>query len=450
MTELEEIYNRYRYPYVEVRRHKIKTFSLYFFNGNPISNFTNYDEGYSVRFFNGTLYFTSANKPDDLGINTYKLSGWEMGVDTNDIRGGKYKVEERKSLDSMDVEEKIKLFQESYERVKDIVKSFTSVYIESIEEKDIIVNGVKIEGRIPRIEVFLNFVLKEGDRSATARYELGASGGLEVLLSFNLPEYSEERVKEVQNVLRKGRVFGEKRTAVVLSSMLAGIMAHESVGHPFEADRVLGRELAQAGSSYLSVLSTDKIGSSTVNVIDDPTIPGSFGFYKIDDEGTEARPKYLIKEGKRNELLTDRFAGYRLGLKSNGSARASNYNREPLIRMSNTYFKPGDMKFEELLDDIKEGVFIKSYMEWNIDDMRLGQRYVGLEAYEIRNGELSDPVLFPVLEGQTPELLSSIDAVDNNLQFYPGTCGKGDPDQGIPVWLGGPDMRLRNVRVKVL
>jgi len=92
-------------------------------------------------------------------------------------------------------------------------------------------------------------------------------------------------------------------------------------------------------------------------------------------------------------------------------------------------------------------VKIKSYMEWNIDDMRLGQRYVGLEAYEIKHGELGDPLLFPVLEGNTDQLLKSVEEVNDSLQFFPGTCGKGDPDQPVPVWLGGPDMLL-NYKVR--
>ncbi|MEM4955820.1 MAG: TldD/PmbA family protein, partial [Metallosphaera sp.] len=85
-----------------------------------------------------------------------------------------------------------------------------------------------------------------------------------------------------------------------------------------------------------------------------------------------------------------------------------------------------------------------------IDDMRMGQRYIGLEAYEIKHGEVGEPVLFPVLEGKTTEFLSAIDGADDSLEFYPGTCGKGDPDQGIPVSMGGPNLRLRNVMVKVI
>ena len=63
---------------------------------------------------------------------------------------------------------------------------------------------------------------------------------------------------------------------------VTGIMVHESVGHPYEADRVLGREAAQAGETFIKeeMLKT-KLGSNAVNIYDDPTIEGSFGFYLL-------------------------------------------------------------------------------------------------------------------------------------------------------------------------
>ncbi|TRN02679.1 TldD/PmbA family protein, partial [Sulfolobus sp. F1] len=409
--------------------------------------------GYSVRYYkDGVLYFSSSHRLEDLkNVNEYKVPGWEGGYDDTEPKDGEYEIKEVKPFDLMSVEEKVSYFKGLYDSIKEIpsVVSITFSYSESVEEKEIIVNNAKIRGRVPRLYVGVSLVIKENNRTATAFYEQGGSGGLELLDKMNLEEFINEKARAVTEVLRKGKSFGERVTDVVLSNMLSGIMAHESVGHPFEADRVLGREFAQAGFSYLNSFK-GKIGSDVVTVIDDPTILGSGGFYKIDDEGIEARPKYLIKDGNVNELLHDRFSSVKFNTKSNGSARSAGFDREPLIRMSNTFFKPGNMSFDELIEDVKEGVYIKSYMEWNIDDMRLGQRYVGLEAYEIKNGEIGEPVLFPVLQGKTYELLRSIDAVDNTLVFYPGTCGKGDPDQGVPVWLGGPNMRLRNVRIKVM
>ncbi|ACP55034.1 TldD/PmbA family protein [Saccharolobus islandicus] len=455
MTDLQSLYDKFRYPYVEVRRHIVSTFGMSFLNGRLMGSFRFTDDGYSVRYYkDGVLYFASSNNPNDLlsSNKEYKIEGWESGLDSTEPKEGSYEVKEGKPFDLMSVDEKISFFKNLYEAVKDFrsVRSVSFFYDESIEEKEIIVNGSHIVGRVPRLYVGMNLVLNENNRTATAFYELGGSGGLEVLERMNLNEVVVDKVRSVTEVLAKGKSFGERTTDVVLSNMLTGIMAHESVGHPFEADRVLGREFAQAGLSYLAELKDNRIGSDVITVIDDPTIPNSGGYYTIDDEGVEARPKYLIKDGKVNEYLQNRFSSSKFNVKSNGSARAANFDREPLIRMSNTFFKPGNMTFDELLEDVKEGVYIKSYMEWNIDDMRLGQRYVGLEAYEIKNGKIGDPVLFPVFQGKTTELLKAVDAVDNTLVFYPGTCGKGDPDQGIPVWLGGPNMRLRNVRIKVM
>jgi TldD protein len=88
-------------------------------------------------------------------------------------------------------------------------------------------------------------------------------------------------------------------------------------------------------------------------------------------------------------------------------------------------------------------------MEWNIDDIRWGQRYVGLEAYMIRNGELAEPVRNPVLELTTKRFYSSIEMKGRELRFYAGICGKGEPAQGVPVWFGGPDVLLSPVKLGV-
>ena len=115
--------------------------------------------------------------------------------------------------------------------------------------------------------------------------------------------------------------------------------------------------------------------------------------------------------------------------------------------MANTYVEPGDYDVEELFKDVREGVYVKSFMEWNIDDKRLNQRYVGHEAYLIKNGEVKEMILNPVIEITTPKLWSSLDARADDLDFVAATCGKGDPMQGVPVWMGGPHLRFRDVKI---
>jgi TldD protein len=235
---------------------------------------------------------------------------------------------------------------------------------------------------------------------------------------------------------------------VILSPELSGIAAHESVGHPQEADRILGREGAQAGESYLKKDSLGyKVGSSEANVSDDTNLVHSNGYCPVDDEGVRAVKRRLIVDGEITEFLQNRSTAAELGVKNNGSARSVDFNREPIIRMSNTFVEPGDRTLEELIKEVRHGIYFKSFTEWNIDDKRLNQRYVGLEAYRIKNGQLGTLVKAPVLEITTPALWGSVKARGKTVAFESATCGKGDPMQGIPVWTGGPDTLLGGVRI---
>jgi TldD protein len=115
--------------------------------------------------------------------------------------------------------------------------------------------------------------------------------------------------------------------------------------------------------------------------------------------------------------------------------------------MSNTFVEPGDRSFDELLREVKHGVYFKTFMEWNIDDKRFNQRYVALEAYAVEQGEMTGLVNAPVLEITTPRLWGSVKARSKTFEFKSGVCGKGDPQQGVPVWHGGPEMLLTGIKL---
>jgi TldD protein len=190
-----------------------------------------------------------------------------------------------------------------------------------------------------------------------------------------------------------------------------------------------------------------RIAKEFVNVVDDPAVPGSAGYFLFDDEGVRARRKYLIKDGIMNEFLHNRETAVSFGIKSNGSARAMDYESEPIVRMSNTFLLPGELSEEEIIEDVKFGVYMKSFMEWNIDDRRMNERYVGSEAYLIEKGEITHPVKRPVLETTTLDFFSAIEAVGDKVGYNAGTCGKGEPEQGVPVWMGGPAAKLKGIRL---
>jgi TldD protein len=216
-----------------------------------------------------------------------------------------------------------------------------------------------------------------------------------------------------------------------------------------EGDRIQGREMSQAGRSFISKeMIGQRLGSKCATVIDDPGIPGSYGYYAYDEEGVKARPRYLYKEGLINEFLHNRETGSRMGVSSNGSSRAEFYLREPIVRMANTFVAPGDFEEDELYGTVKDGILMDSFTEWNIDDKRFNQKYVSREAYFIKDGELAGPARKCTLEITTPGFWSAIDAVTKKVRFDAAECGKGDPGQGMSVFTGGPMLRLRGVSLR--
>lgn len=457
--------------YVEVRHQNDYGVSVSMRNGKVIGVGSFKEEGVGIRVLvNGSLGFAATNNLSREGLSKALEKAIGRARSVASLRRNAIQFsEERVGRASYEVVPKIKLEDVSVESLMSLGKEVFKVVSESVtqvklpvcvfgaethvQEKLIITSeGAYVRSRIPRMYVSANLVLLHPQKGTLQRMkEFGSSGGGELLDVWKPVDVLVEETKRLEVVLVRGVEPPKDLVDVVVGSEIVGLLVHESAGHPMEADRILGREAAQAGESYVKqeMIGNFRVGNELATVIEDPTIPGSNGFYLYDDEGVSARPRYLYKEGVINEALHNRHTASIFGVKSNAAARAMNYASEPIVRMSNTYLKPGKMSFDELIEDISFGVFMKSYMEWNIDDIRWNQRYVGLEAYMIRNGELAEPVRNPALEITTHGFYSNIVATDKELKFYPGTCGKGEPSQGVPVWFGGPNVRISKIRLGV-
>jgi len=451
--------------YAEARFHGFRGFHFSAVNGDVVSIGRVKWEGVAVRVIaGGGLGFASTGSLEreavrgavERAVAAARAAGRgrRAPVRFSEERLGRasYRVAERRPLDSVPDEDKPGYLLDlagvapgEYGGMR--VSSVSLHYSDGVEHKVLVTSdGAFVESQTPRVMAFYNIAGSAGERSGNKWGEIGGVGGLEVLEEQGFGEALKRDLEGLRVSLVEARGPPKGVMDVVLHPEIVGLSLHESIGHPSEADRVLGREAAQAGLSYRIDIK-GRIGSEAVTVIDDPTIPGSSGFYLYDDEGVPARPRVLIDRGELAELLHNRETAAVFGVKSNAAARALDYASEPIVRMANTYMAPGDYSFEELIEDVREGVYMKSYMEWNIDEYRSVARYVALEAYRIERGEIREPVTGVVLEISTVDYYSSIDAVGRDLKFYAGMCGKGEPMQPLPVWFGGPHVRLRNVRV---
>ncbi|MGB2825976.1 MAG: TldD/PmbA family protein [Thermoplasmata archaeon] len=309
--------------------------------------------------------------------------------------------------------------------------------------------GTRVLSHVPIIRLFsFNMVSSKGQTEQSFR-EWGSTGGWEHVDAWGAPPALSEEMRVLKDLIDHGKAVKPGSYDLLCGPEVVGIATHESCGHPMEADRILGREMSQAGKSFVKPeMLGEVIGSKHATVIDDPTIPGSYGYYEYDQEGVRAKPRFLYKKGVINEFLHNRETAGTLGLKSNGSSRSEVYSREPIVRMANTFVAPGDHDEDELVESVRDGVYMKSFTEWNIDDKRYNQKYVSREAFFVKGGRIAGPARGCVLEITTPRFWKSLDGVSKKVEFVAAECGKGDPGQGMEVLTGGPMLRLRGVHLK--
>ncbi|MBI4162844.1 MAG: TldD/PmbA family protein, partial [Candidatus Aenigmarchaeota archaeon] len=271
--------------------------------------------------------------------------------------------------------------------------------------------------------------------------EVGSTTGYELIEDTNLIDFA-KNISDMSIKLSKAPNAPTGKTEVILEQDFGALVAHEILGHPSEADRVLGKEAHWAGKTWWEHLRGAQIAADIVNVVDDSTTEGHFGSFKYDDEGVKGKRKFLIKDGILTEHINNRETAAFLGMEPNGGMRAASWEYFPLIRMTNTFFLNGDHKFEEMLSEIKDGVYLCGDKMPSIDWRRFNFQIAARYGYIIKNGELTDLVRNPSLAGVTPEFLKSINAIGNDLKIKSiPNCGKGDPMQTMYVGNGAPHIR---------
>ncbi|MCJ2554762.1 MAG: TldD/PmbA family protein [Candidatus Thermoplasmatota archaeon] len=426
------------------------------FNGN--------DRGMGVRvLYDGALGFAAGNDVTKDGTRTLVEDAIAIAksgrrkhkiVFTEEPAvEAKWKVPEKKPLLETPVEEKLEAFNQLDREVMDLGLNLPARIFQwsgtGIDKYFVNSDGAKIHSYSPRARMlYFLTVAHNGDVEQGSR-SMGYGGGWEAFAEWDTLNRVLDEARSLQKSLEEGKKSPEGKMDLVAGPQVAGIASHESCGHPTEADRILGREASQAGKSFITPDSIgDRVGSDVVTVVDDPTVPNTIAYYEYDDEGVKARRRFLYKDGLINEFLQNRETASVLGTRSNGAARAVNYNVEAIVRMANTFVEPQDWAVEEMIEGVKNGIYMKTFTEWNIDDKRYNGKYVGREAYRIENGEIGAPVRNTVVELTTPAWWSAVDAVGKDLEFEAGLCGKSDPTQSLDAMMGGPTIRLRDVYLR--
>ena len=184
-----------------------------------------------------------------------------------------------------------------------------------------------------------------------------------------------------------------------------------------------------------------RFGGPHINVVDGAAVAGLRGSYMYDDEGVPAQRTYLLKDGVLQARLHSRETAATMGEVPTGNARAISCHFPPIVRMTNTYIEPGSDSFEDIISDIKDGLYVLNWYG-GMTSMEQFTFSCG-ETYAIRNGKIEELMRPVLLSGNLFTTLENLDAVGNDLDMNEGGgCGKGGQSP-LPVSNGSPHIRIR-------
>jgi len=277
------------------------------------------------------------------------------------------------------------------------------------------------------------------------------TGGYEIVDQFNFNEDLPEIAREAVTLINAKECPQDKRD-LVLSSDLVSLQIHESIGHPLELDRVFGYERNFSGISFATPDKLDNLqyGAKNITVVCDSTAPGGLATYAYDDEGVKAERSTLIDKGVLVNYLSDRETAQRVGKKSTACCRAAGWMHVPIVRIPNVLLLPGDVSLEQMIADVKKGIYIATPNSWSIDDNREGFTLGGEIGREIKNGKFGDVIKSPRYSGNTVDFWNSCEAIGNEKEWTIwGTpnCGKGQPGQNARTAQGTSPALFRKVKI---
>ncbi|MFW9948215.1 MAG: TldD/PmbA family protein [Candidatus Odinarchaeota archaeon] len=372
----------------------------------------------------------SIPKVSNMGKKIAEFEGWTLNEE----------IMPKKDSSKIPVNKKLEKIREIYDYIQKFDNRIVRTevrYIEFLIERIFANNeGCLLRQLIPRIKLYIIPIAKEG---AVVDYDYYANNGE---IGFEIfDEIPTEKLDVIaQNSLDMLKAIAPPsgRSTVILDPSLTGIIAHESFGHGLEADQVLRER------SYLKQYLNKRVASDICKIYDTPSLTGPIGSYFFDDEGIRAGKNILVEDGILKNFIYDRRTASELNSIPQGNGRRESFAHPINVRMTNTYFEPGDHELNEMISEIQNGVILTHANFGMEDPIGGGMQVTSKKGYLIENGEKTKILRSVALSGVVLELLQNIDAISKDtLKLDGGTCGKGSEDL-IPVSSGGSFIRVNN------
>ena len=429
--------------YVEAHRISTKKHSVNVSNGIVEEIASGQNQGIGVRVLVNGMWGTAYSNKEcvkeivENALKNAKLCRHPTPIGELKSIKKEFKTKVKKNPSDRSFEEKRDLLL-SVEPVGDEISNLSLSYTD-IKKKVEFLNseGRNLSWDDTICQVMCSSFARKGDRF-DSHYDLHAEhGGYEI--AEELPLLS-KKVMETNIDLLGAKPAKGGKFPVIVDQKLGGVFAHEALGHACEADLILTQ------NSILKDKLGKKIGRAGLEIYDDGSLSGTWGWTPFDSEGVLGSKTGLIDNGILSGFLHSRATAYALETDPTGNGRAQSVGTRIIPRMTNTCIGNGDSSFEEQISEIKEGYYLINSAGGQVDPATGEFLFNAGESFSIKNGEIRKRVKGASLMGNILTTLHNIRlrASDLNLKGG-GACGKAG--QYVLTCEGSPHMLIEDVKV---
>ncbi|MCL5986262.1 MAG: TldD/PmbA family protein [Actinobacteria bacterium] len=386
--------------------------------------------GIAVRvFIGGALGFAFTTGLDDLSLRNCVEKAAQNARSTNsdDNNGlpepssyGQLDIY-RSALVDMPIKDKVKLTidmeRAAYAYDKRISEIDTALYSDGASEI-FLVNSLGFTGnyRFTECYIYLSCIAREdGNVSTSYSYGIGREPGY-----FDVDKLVAKAASRAVSLLGAKPIKSKKLPVVLDPEVFSQILG--AIAYNVSADSVLkGRSL------FINRIG-ERIGSASVRLSDDATIPNGFGSRPFDGEGVGKEATTVIESGILKTYLYNTYTAKRMNTVSTGNAARHSFKSIPEVGISNFIFEKGMFDQATLFSKARNGIYITEVMGFHSGVNPItGEFSVGAKGFLIEDGEISRPVKEITVSSDLISILKGIVEGGSDFELFPSAGSIGCP-----------------------
>jgi len=436
--------------YADLRQHRLESHLLNMVDGNLVANNTVGSSGLNCRVYQGGVWGCAVS-PDMTLENAVSLG---QRARSNALAMSAFGGPSRFADEACEIQrvlarktpwstgQKIEFLKElnalAAKKYPDLASTMLMMHQE-LHEKDVVTTtGSRVRTEMARGVLMIRQTLLNRDGVPVQLYTFVGGQGLIADQELTLAGMEAKMDQLYQNLRDKAEAVDPKAGLVdcIIGPHLTGVLAHEALGHPCEADHLNGGSIAES-------MLNQPVASELINMVDyahsynGELLPVPVF---VDDEGVAGKDVPLVKDGILKGFMHNRETAASEGVVPTGNARSYMFEDEPLIRMRNTLILPGQSKLEDMIADLEDGYLLLEPGNGQADATTEFMFGVPL-GYEVKNGKVGRAIKDTTVSGMAIEMLKTVTAVSDDLELKCfGYCGK---KQRMVVSMGGPALRCK-------